>query len=138
MNKSLDWETVKEFYKENFGIDGWVVEVYANLDILTLCVSGSSNESIVKFLEIPIEDVKRVIKETFEFEGWDTDLPINPYKIFESNLGSPQDDLAIKFKEDVESALKPYILFRNLDAIGLYRLCKTLHDLERQIKDEWI
>jgi hypothetical protein len=139
MNAQLDWETVKEFYQEQFGIEGWVVEVYASLDILTLCVSGASNETITKFLEVPIADVKKVIQDTLDFDGWDEDLPISPYNVYNSMSSRwAEDSFPVDFINSLIHLLMPYPKFRNLNLLYVYKMCKTSSDIERKIHDEWI
>lgn len=133
MLENLDWDTVKEFYKESFGIDGWVVEMYANLDILTLCASGASNESISNFLEIPKDEVKKVLKETFEFDGWEEDLPLNPYKLYTDGIkeypNHVESRLISEFRKTFQTERYIYVA---------YWICRTLDDIERKIQDEWI
>ena len=72
------WIVIKQFYLDNFNIPGDLVDLLADSNILTMCVSGSSNESISKLLDIDIESVKQIIKSVFEFDGWEKDLDINP------------------------------------------------------------
>ena len=92
--ENVEWESIKEFYKEHFGMSGWVVEMLANMDILLLCASGSSNETISNLLDIPVDEILLVIKEVFNFPGWERDLPINPYKLYaESNCSLDSDIL---------------------------------------------
>jgi hypothetical protein len=134
----IHWEVVKEFYKEKFGIDGWVVEMYANLDILSLCASGACNETIERFLEIPLNEIEQVIKDTFDFDGWESDLPVNPYKIFTDAESLGEVHYAdIRFISEMQSAL---INFKNRDSLiyRAYWVCKTMCDIERKIDDEWI
>lgn len=138
MNAFLNWETVRDFYKEKFGIESWVVEMYANMDILSLCVSGASNKTIEKFLEIPIEDIKATLDDTFSFSGWEQDLPVNPYKVFEENSQHPLDVSIVLFDNEISNSLEPYENFRNVDTVLLYYMCKTVEEIERKIKDEWI
>lgn len=135
---TLDWETVKEFYKEKFGIDGWVVEMYANMDILSLCVSGASNDSIIEFLELPANEVLKVLQDTFEFEGWKTDLPFNPYKLFTDYVGiiSSVEHFAC-FTGDLAIELSKYGL-HEIKPDKIFYMCETMYDIERKINDEWI
>lgn len=138
MDAQPSWETIKDFYKETFGIDGWVVEVYANIDILCLCASGASNENIEKFLELPKEEIHRVLKDTFEFAGWDKDLPINPYKMFCDYRGDISSvEHFVRFTEDISVELAKHGLW-NIKPEKLFYLCETMYDIERKIQDEWI
>ncbi len=137
---ATDWESVKEFYKESFGIDGWVVEMYANLDILVLCASGASNENIEKFLEIPQSEIRKVLKDAFDFEGWNVDLPINPYKLLTNCLQEQPEHVETRFLSDMESSLRGVqsSINRGYLVAKSYWICRTVYDIERKIQDEWI
>ncbi len=139
MNETLDWECIKEFYQKEFGIEGWVVELYANMDILSLCASGASNETIEKFLEIPLEEIKKVLLETFEFEGWQKDLPMNPYRIFclyKGTISSIQH--FSDFVGEIGTELAKYNDFKLCNLDKIFYICETMYDIERKIQDEWI
>jgi len=132
MNSKLDWQSVKTFYKEHFGIDGWVVELFANMDILLLCVSGVSNKHIEEFLELPFEEIHEVVSSTFLFDGWIDDLPLNPYKIY-NDVGEKE------FIKEAQLALVSYVKFRDiLDLDDILVMCKTMKDIEGKINDEWV
>lgn len=135
----ISWEAVKEFYQKEFGIDGWVVEVYANMDILSLCVSGASNKTIEEFLEIPQHEIVNVLRDAFEFDGWEEDLPMNPYKMFCGYAGTISSIQHFSdFVGEVGNELAKYRNFKlsNLDKI--FYMCETMYDIERKIQDEWI
>ncbi len=129
MDNSLDWVHVKDFYKQCFGIDGWVVELYAVLDILNLCASGASNESIVKFSDLDLEDVVEILMTTFHFPGWKEDLPVNPYKLFLDTNGD---------FDEFNKAMVGITAFEFDPIINLYQICKTMKEIEERIADEWI
>lgn len=131
----LTWEAVKDFYQDKFGIDKWVVEVYADLDILTLCASGSTNKSIGDFLDIPVSTVNSIIKDVFEFPGWSIDLPLNPYRLFMS-LSDDGQNRVIKFMQAFEEDVVMYPDLKG-KSFTAYEICETLFDLERKIQDEW-
>lgn len=123
---TLAWDGIKEFYMEHFGISNWVVEMLANLDILTLCASGASNKTISDFLNISEDEIALVIKEVFEFSGWDIDLPINPYKSY-------------KETSDIDfSTLYSYPEFKWLEPEILVRICDIMSNIEERIYDEWV
>lgn len=139
MNNNISWELVKSFYSDKFGIDKWVVEMYANMDILSLCVSGASNKSIENILEIPIDEVKLIIKDVFEFDGWEKDLPINPYRMFCSYDGEISSVVHFNvFVSDVLVELGKYSGFESVKAEKIFYMCETMYNIERKIRDEWI
>ncbi len=135
----LSWEAIKEFYQREFGIDAWVVELYANLDILCLCASGASNAEIEEFLEIPQKEIVKVIRDVFEFDGWETTLPINPYRMFYSYEGEITSlHHFLDFTAVVSSELSPYKEYKDIKADRLFYICEAMYDIERKIQDEWI
>ena len=135
---TVAWEHIKEFYEDKFGIEGWVVEMYANMDILSLCASGASNKTIESFLEIPEGEIVRVIRDAFEIEGWETDLPINPYKMFCSYDGEVSSLAHLTdFILEVAIEMSKYKL-KVIDPAKLFYICEAMYDIERKIADEWI
>ena len=123
------WDYVKEFYKTYFGIDGWVVELYANIDILRLFVSGASNDSIGNICQADQDEIVEILTNTFQYPGWKVDLPINPYKLYTDVSG----DYELFYKYMRESNVFELIFIREV-----YAMCKTMYDLEERITDEWI
>ena len=135
---NIHWDAIKEFYQREFGIEGWLVEMYANLDILSLCVSGACNDSIVKFLELPMAEVIKVLSDTFEFEGWAKDLPINPYKMFCGYSGEKSSvEHFVSFTLEVAVELSKHSVW-DIKPEKLFYMCETMYDIERKIQDEWI
>lgn len=137
MTEARAWETIKAFYKDKFGIDGWVVEMFANMDVLLLCVSGASNHTISEFLDIDDSMVTAIIKDTFNFDGWEKDLPLNPYKIYCDGLASFRD-YEYYFRPEIDTILASYKAFEYIDIAELYLMCETFHDIEERIEHEWI
>jgi hypothetical protein len=135
---SPNWNKVKEFYKKSFGIDGWVVEVLANLDILVLCASGSSNKSISNYTELPESEVKEVILQTFSFTGWEVDLPFNPYKIYNEMSQMPTPFGVDEFIKELRLIYTPYGNGNSIDFYFVFKVCETMDTIERRIYDEWI
>lgn len=123
---TVEWKTIQEFYKEHFGTDMWLIEMLANRDILLLCASGASNTTISTFLDIPVDEIQLVLKEAFEFAGWDVDLPINPYKEVQAYGNFDREDLC-KYPE-----------LKDIDQQELYNLCLTMKDIEERLDNEWI
>lgn len=139
MNSSLGWDTVKEFYQKEFGIEEWVVELYANMDILSLCASGASNKDIEEFLEIPEKEIVTVIRETFDFDGWDKALPLNPYRLFCSYDGAISSvSHFLDFVSALSTEFGAYREFASLRLDKIFYICETMYDIERKIQDEWI
>jgi hypothetical protein len=139
MDNNLNWNYIKEFYKEHFGIDSWVVELLANRDILLLCSSGASDRTISTFLDIEEEEVVLVIKESFDFHGWEVDIPLNPYKTYSELLYiDDNEERKQTFITAVSTNLLPYKEFSTLDIDALYQICVTMAEIDERIYDEWV
>lgn len=135
---NIHWDAVKEFYQKEFGIDGWVVEMYANLDILSLCASGACNATIVKFLDVPMNEVAKVLTDTFDFEGWKADLPINPLRLFNLYTGTKSSvEHFISFTSELAMEFGKYGI-TDIKPDKLFYICEAYNDIERKIQDEWI
>lgn len=133
------WAIIKDFYMREFGIDGWVVEMYANLDILALCVSGASNETIVNFLDLPLAEVIKVLSDAYEFEGWVKDLPFNPIQIFSNYSGTKSTvEHFVSFTSDVAVELGKYSGIEHIKPEKLFYMCELYNDIEERIRNEWI
>jgi len=130
------WEVIKDFYESKFGIDGWLVEMYANLDILSLCISGASNPTISRFLEIPEDEILSVLRDTFAFDGWDTDLPINPILIYNSSKLSSEHFM--DFSRTLREELTKTTVGLKLSVDTLFNMCKTFSEIEERIENEWV
>lgn len=136
---NIHWEAVKEFYQKEFGIEDWVVEMYANMDILSLSVSGVSNEGIVNFLELPMKEVEKVLEDVFEFGGWNKDLPINPYRLWKLYDGKRNSvEHFHDFVSDIGVELGKYSGFESVKAEKLFYMCETYNDIEERINNEWV
>jgi hypothetical protein len=129
-----DWESVKRFYVEQFGVDPELVDMVAMGDVLLLSVSGSSNSSISKFLNIDKKVVKEILDTVLDFEGWKEDIEINPYSIFTNLLRNNQLNSS-SFVREINS------IERNIkmeDISKMYRICSIFCTIERRIDQEWV
>lgn len=125
------WEDIKQFYMDNFSIPGDIVDLLADRDILTMCAAGASNESISTTLNVDKDSIGLVIKAIFDFDGWDSDLEINPQFIF----NSLRDNGKHLFK-DFKAACLP---IKDEIAVGnMYRLCKRYERICNLIDRKWV
>lgn len=131
--KRISWSIIEEFYKKHFGIDKWLVELFANEEILLLCASGASNNTISFFTDLPVDEIKEAINNTFKFEGWERDLRINPYGLY-------SDDMKIDGKLD-QKEFKQFIdleLKGEYDPNHIYHICKMMWEIECKINEQWV
>jgi len=113
--------------------------MYANLDILALCAAGASNETITKFLELSPTEIAQVLTDTFEFQGWDRDLPLNPYRMFTSYTGKRGSvEHFAQFVSDISVELRKYTDFESVKPEQVFYMCETYNDIEERIQNEWI
>ena len=122
----------------SFGISPELVDLLADNDILIMCVSGSSNATISKNLDIDIESINEIILNILDFTGWKYDMDINPLSIY--------NDLA--FLENKGG----YPLFKEFDIIiskknpdigekdrkTMFRLCKLYDSISSRLDKEWV
>jgi hypothetical protein len=121
------WNTIKDFYTENFKISEEVVDIVADHDILLLCASGLSNISIASFLNVDVEDVASAVEKFYGFRGWISDMKINPYKEYRT------DNNKDTFIERLESAgIDKDAIFTS------YALCEKCFAYDNRIEKEWV
>lgn len=122
INKIFD--DIKEFYKTTFGLSEEMVELVSDYDVVLLCCSGASNKYISEYLDIPLEDVEKILTRRIGFEGWVLDLHSNPYAIYLKVNGDEE-----KFKGSFDSMAyyKP-----------IYDMCKKFEEMYIRINNEWI
>jgi hypothetical protein len=127
------WESIKTFYMENFGIDPILVELAAIQDVLLLSVSGSSNDSISRFLDLDLDVIVDILDTALSFQGWKEDLEVNPYKIL-SELIELEEDSLEQFTHEVYATALGY----TIELISqMYVVCKRFHDIEHRLDTEW-
>lgn len=131
MNKD-NWEAVKKFYVETFNVTDDLVDLVADSEILHMCATGASNLSISNTLDIDIEIVKTVISSVYDFDGWATDLEINPYKEFEKFRDRGQY-LFVDFDRHIES-VSPY---SGVPIMDMFRSCKSYERIKINIDSNW-
>jgi len=128
------WEKVRTFYSDNFGLSENLVDLMASSDILLMCVSGSSNDSISRLLNVDEESVTEVVKQVLEFDGWAIDLPLNPYSIF-TVLANDGKVLFRPFRDEI------VLVFGTLlseDSIKtMFRICRIYDKIERKLERDW-
>lgn len=127
-------EILKQLYKEKFDIDEALVDLMADRDILHLTASGSSSISISRFLNIDLDEVKKVNKDFYGFNGWDIDLDLNPFSIF-STLAKIKVYDYITFQQEI-LLLSPY--FKEGEVEKLYEVCIKFYTIEKLLEEEWI
>jgi hypothetical protein len=132
MVKRINWEVIKDFYKKEFGIENWMVELFANQDILLLCASGASNNTIHTFTEIPLQEVEEVIQNSFKFVGWGGDLPINPFGYYSMIMAEQGEVHMSEFMEELKEQCRC-----DFDYKQMYLISKTMWEIEKEIEDEW-
>jgi len=132
MDDSKSWETIKEFYMEKFGTEENLVELMSNYDILLACVSGVSNAKICYHLDISEETLVNVLNEYLSFNGWETDLDVNPYMLYKKS-GKSYSELV--FQSQVEDVSK---LYSDDEIETMFRICSVFYRLEDTLRNEWV
>lgn len=123
-NKLETWNQVKQFYKDKFDIEGSMVELATNFDIIKMCATGASNKTIADFLEIDEQLVTNIIDKYLGFVGWEVDLEFSPYKVYKDNNFTSNTNLS----EFMEKGLIEYT----------FKMVSTVVELERLLDEKWI
>lgn len=128
------WNLVREFYSKNFDIPEDLVDLVASNDIILMCVSGSGNSSISRILDVDEDSIRDVLSTVLDFEGWDTDLPLNPFVIF-NDLVDHGKTLFQYFKHDVEYMCGT--ILSEDDIKTMFRICRIYSKIELLLDREW-
>lgn len=120
-----NWKDVIEFYKEHLGIPAHIVEFLASYDILHLCCTGISNETISEILDIDLDEIKNVVKEKLNFIGWYRDLDINPLFVYNSTNGN--QELYTASVMAVQGAMDKIYVNKS------FMICKKFEKIEKEI-----
>lgn len=126
-------ELLKQLYKEKFNIDEVLVELMADRDILHLTASGSSIYSISRFLDIDIKEIKKVNKSFYGFEGWEKDLDLNPFNLYQNMRRRGQNDFNI-FRGEI-ALISPYMTEKIAEEV--FDVCCKFYTIEKLIEEEW-
>jgi|WetSurMetagenome_2_1015567.scaffolds.fasta_scaffold565000_2 hypothetical protein len=122
------WDNLKTFYNKHYNIPPNIVDEIACSEILLLCVSGMSNQSIAYNLNMDLDYINVSTKEFLEFNGWKEDLDLNPYFVY--NKHPDYED----FKTSV-SLITPLV---KLDMINqCYSLCRKYEKIREEIKNSY-
>jgi hypothetical protein len=129
------WNAVRKFYMDNFNITPELVDLMASNDVLLMCVSGSSNSSISKILDIDEATVAEIIHTVFNFSGWGSDIELNPYNLYKDDssyisfVGSVVD-LNLEFN------LNPALGIEQINT--MYFNCLIYSEIEDKLDKEWV
>ena len=138
----LRWNAVRQFYMESFGISPDLVDLMASNEILLMCVSGSSNCSISRILNIDEESINEIISTIFDFDGWEEDLEFSPYHIYEQDesniafIGSIVDLFIGTGRVNLSKPNKGSITIEEIDL--MYRICTIYRSIEDKLEKEWV
>jgi hypothetical protein len=125
------WNTVRQFYMESFGIAPELVDLMASNEILLMSVSGSSNQSISRILNIDIDSIKEIISTIFDFDGWSTDLEFSPLHVYES------DNSYIAFVGAVVELFgQDKITIEEINT--MHRNCEIYESIANKLDKEWV
>lgn len=124
MNDQL-WTAVLDLYENKLGVPNKIVEDLSCYDMLYLCCTGLSNNTISETLDIDINVVGDVLKRMLNFSGWYKDLDINPLFVYNSVKGVR--DLYIASVMAVSGMIEKSYVNKS------YTICKKFERIEREI-----
>ncbi len=82
------WDFIKSIYVNKLDTPEHIVDYIAVVGILTLCAEGYSNRFIANALRLDARYIHDVIIEFLNTHGWEEDLDLNPYTIYNSCTGT--------------------------------------------------
>ncbi len=129
------WNIIREFYSKNFNIPEDLVDLVASNDIILMCVSGSSNSSISRILDIDEDSIKDILSTVLDFNGWEYDLQLNPYRVF-NDLANKGKTLFQPFQEELISSFGPLLVDEDIKT--MFRICRIYSKLELLLDREWV
>jgi hypothetical protein len=137
MNKEK-WDEIKQFYMDNFGISPDLVDLLADNDIITLCASGSSNDSISVSLDIDRSAIDTIILNVFDFTGWKYDLDVNPLNIYNDLAFIKNKGGYPLYKDFRDVVSKKDSTIKDIDIKTMFRLCKLYNSISTRLDREWV
>jgi len=124
------WQAVRQFYMESFGIAPELVDLMASNEILLMCVSGSSNNSISTILNIDIDAISEILEAILSFPGWEKDLEYSPYSIYKKDSDYISFVGSIRESDDSDDT--------TIDTINImYNNCKIYESIEERLEINW-
>ena len=126
-------EALRILYKEQYNIDEVMVELMSDRDILHLTASGTSNKSISTFLNIDADEIARVNKIFYGFDGWIVDLDINPMTVYSNMTKLGYFDYET-FRNELD-LLSPYYEEDQIKLI--FEVCSKFKTIEKLLEEEW-
>jgi hypothetical protein len=121
------WEVFTEYVYNRFGISKEILDYIAVNDILLCCVAGLGNNTISMKYKLSADYVSDVLKEFLDFDGWEHDLDVNTFFIYETS-----GTLFESFKMMIELTTK---LLTDNEIENAYRICKLYTKIKERIDD---
>ena len=128
------WKAVRQFYMDSFGIAPELVDLMASNEILLMSVSGASNKSISRILNIDETSIGEILLTVFDFAGWKEDLFFSPYRLYEIDRSLVGFIVLVKDTNELS----------NLTNIGIedieimYNMCSIYSEIESRLDTDWI
>ena len=122
--ENRSWIEFKKLYRSMFHANDRVVDLIAVYEILLFSVSGRSNLSISRYLDMDIDYVSDVLQEFLKFQGFEYDLDINPSCVF---------DRVTNFDEFVEDIKLISPLSFDKEMILWYSVCNKFDSIRKEI-----
>jgi hypothetical protein len=118
------WEIINKYYSVRFDIPPRVVDTIACEELLLLCVSGLSNKSIAYHLDMDVDYVEKAVSEFLLFEGWEYDLDINPFYVYNNHK---------EYQDFCETSLTITPLLDKTQLNKSYNLCQKFEKIRKEI-----
>ena len=133
--KMIDWDITATILEEKLNIPRQILDYISIRDIILLCASGSSNQSIALFLQTDLDFVCEIVSSTFLFSGWEKDLDINPYQILKNILDAEYEKAYLSFVEEVK-LMTPY--YGESEITKMFIVADKYFKIEQEMERWWI
>ncbi len=117
---NVDWDLIRAVHSEKTGVPPHVVDYIAVYDILKLCVSGKSIDSIAESLEFTSEYVMETIGKFLLLPEWE-ECTINLYHLYLASLRDLQQyrkivsRISSMSEQDITSSFSACYLFYGIE-----------------------
>lgn len=122
------WEEIRDIFEERLGMPRYIADYVAVFDVLVMTLAGLSVENIAKDTDLDEYNVKNILNEFLEFNGWEQNQNINYWFVYN------QTDTKEGFAQIIQNLSKYGTI--NIETEKVYSMCTVLADIRNEL-NEW-